>query len=58
MHFPPTHFIHDAMEQLLKYDNRMPVPKTIPFKIDAVIESVRSLTTHREKGRTVIDFDK
>ena len=54
----PRLVIHDALEQLLKYDIRMPVPKTIPFDIEAVTESVRSLVTHRDKGRTVIDFDK
>ncbi len=54
----PRLVIHDAMEQLLKYDIRMPVPKIIPFEIEAVTESVRAVVTHREKGRSVIDFTR
>lgn len=54
----PRLIIDDAMEQLLEYDIRMPVHKTIPFELKAVTEAVRSLVTHREKGRSVIDFDK
>jgi alcohol dehydrogenase len=54
----PRFVINDAMEHLLRHDIRMPVPKTIPFKIEAVRQAVRSLLTHREKGRTVIEFAK
>lgn len=54
----PRLVIDDAMDRLLKYDIRMPVPKTVPFEIEAVAEAVRAVMTHREKGRTVIDFDK
>lgn len=53
----PRLIIHDAMRQLLEHDIRMPVSKTIPFDIDAVINAVRSITKHREKGRVVIDFN-
>lgn len=52
----PRFVIEDAMEQLLKYDIRMPVPKTIPFEVNAIANAVRLLTSHRAKGRIVIDF--
>lgn len=52
----PRLVVADAMAQLLKHDIRMPVPTTIPFKINAVKTAVTELVTHRAKGRTVIDF--
>lgn len=52
----PRLVVADAMAQLLKYDIRMPVPLTIPFEIGAIKDAVCKLITHREKGRTVIDF--
>lgn len=52
----PRLVIHDAMAQLLKHDIRMPVPQTIPFEINAIKGAVLKLVSHREKGRTVIDF--
>jgi hypothetical protein len=48
--------IKDAMEQLLARDIRMPIYKTIPLELNAVTDAVRLLTTHRSKGRIVIDF--
>lgn len=54
----PRLVVKDAMAQLLRHNIRMPVPQTIPFEIDAVTEAVRKLVTHREKGRTVIDFKR
>lgn len=52
----PRLVVADAMAQLLKHNIRMPVPETIPFANDAVKTAVEKLLTHREKGRTVIDF--
>lgn len=52
----PRFVIKEAMDQLLKHEIRMPVAATVPFEIDAVRKAVTSLTTHRTKGRTVIDF--
>ncbi len=52
----PRLVIQEAMQQLLAHDIRMPVSKTIPFEIDAVRDAVRSLTTHRQKGRGVVVF--
>lgn len=52
----PRLVVADAMAQLLKHDIRMPVPETIPFELDAIKNAVVKLVTHREKGRTVIDF--
>lgn len=34
----------------------MPVERGIPFEVLAVVEAVQLLTTHRAKGRLVIDF--
>ena len=53
----PRLVIDGAMEQLLKHEIRMPVPETVPFEVSAVTGAVRSLITHRNQGRTVIDFD-
>lgn len=52
----PRFVIKDAMDQLLEHEIRMPVVATVPFEIEAIRNAVRSLTTHRTKGRTVIDF--
>jgi hypothetical protein len=52
----PRLVVADAMAQLLKHDIRMPIPKTIPFSVDAVKAAVVRLTTRHEKGRPVIDF--
>lgn len=54
----PRLVIADAMAQLLKHDIRMPVLKTIPFELGAVKKAATNLVTHREKGRTVIEFAK
>ena len=52
----PRLVIKDAIERLLEHGIRMPVYKTIPLELDAVADAVRLLTTHRAKGRIVIDF--
>lgn len=51
----PRLVVADAISQLLKHNIRMPVPSVIPFEISAIKDAVSKLTTHREKGRTVID---
>lgn len=53
----PRLTIKAALEQAVKHQLRMPVERTIPFQIDAVADAVRLLTTHRARGRIVIDFD-
>lgn len=53
----PQLVIEDAMQQLLKHNIRMPAHKIIPFEIGNIADAVRLLTTHRTKGRFVIDFN-
>lgn len=52
----PRYYIKDALAQLLKHNIRMPVADAVPFEINAIQNAVRSLTTHRTKGRLIIDF--
>jgi reticulon-4-interacting protein 1, mitochondrial len=52
----PRLVIRDALAQVIKHDIRMPTPSVIPFEVEAIRDAVRKLQTHREKGRTVIDF--
>lgn len=52
----PRRIIDAALKQVIDHDIRMPVQDVIPFEITSVIDAVRLLTTHRAKGRIVIDF--
>jgi len=52
----PRTVIASAMSEVVKHDIRMPIQAVIPFELDAIVGAVNSLTTHRSKGRTVIDF--
>ena len=54
----PRLTIKAALEQAVKHDLRMPIERTIPFRLVDVIDAVRMLTTHRAKGRIVIDFEE
>ena len=49
--------IQAALKQAVKYQLRMPVERIIPFQADAIVDAARLLTTHRARGRIVIDFD-
>lgn len=53
----PRLSIKVALEQAVKHNLRMPVERTIPFHLEDVTKAVQLLTTHRAKGRIVIDFD-
>lgn len=52
----PRLVINDALDRVLKYNIRMPVPKIVPFEIEPITQAIRDIQTHRSKGRTVIDF--
>lgn len=52
----PRLVIRDALARVIEHDIRMPTPSVIPFEAEAIRDAVRKLQTHREKGRTVIDF--
>ncbi|MEH6625241.1 MAG: zinc-binding dehydrogenase [Motiliproteus sp.] len=54
----PRNSINAALDQAVSHGLRMPIERTIPFQIDAVKSAMRLLTTHRAKGRIVIDFDR
>lgn len=53
----PRLTINEAFEQAEKHNLHMPIERAIPFQVEAVANAVRLLTTHRAKGRIVIDFD-
>lgn len=52
----PKKTITKAFDFAMKHDVRMPIHRLVPFKSEAVADAVRLLTTHRAKGRLVIDF--
>ncbi len=52
----PRKVIASAMGEVVNHGIRMPIQAVIPFELDAIVGAVDSLTTHRSKGRTVIDF--
>lgn len=52
----PRSVIKEVMDQVVKNDIRMPVQQIVPFELSPIREAVNLLTTHRAKGRIVIDF--
>lgn len=52
----PKLVIKEAFEQLVVHDIRMPIHRVIPFEPDAIVDAVRLLTSHRTKGRLVVNF--
>ena len=52
----PRHVIVGALEQFVEHGMSMPTNSIIPFELEAITSSVKLLTTHRAKGRIVIDF--
>lgn len=54
----PRTTVHDAMDHIVKHDITMPVEREIGFDLDQIREAVVLLTSHRAKGRIVINFAK
>lgn len=54
----PRLTIHAALNQAVEHSMRMPIERIVPFELNAIKEAVRLLTTHRVKGRIVIDFER
>lgn len=54
----PRFTLFEALQTAVNNDIKMPIERVIPFQIDAVSNAVRLLTTHRARGRFVIDFDR
>jgi NADPH:quinone reductase-like Zn-dependent oxidoreductase len=52
----PRLVINDAMSQVVENDIHMPVQQVVPFELSSIRDAVSLLTTHRAKGRIVIDF--
>lgn len=52
----PRLVIESAMQELVGHGIRMPIQDVIPFELASVVSAVDLLTTHRAKGRIVIDF--
>lgn len=53
---PPRHVIGDALARVEKYGLRMPTERVVAFGARPIVDAVKLLTTHRAKGRIVIDF--
>lgn len=53
----PRNTIHDAMAHIVEQRIEMPIDREIPFLIDAVKDGINHLTSHRAKGRIVINFE-
>lgn len=54
----PRLVINAAMNQVVENDIRMPVQQIVPFDLSSIKDAVNLLTTHRTKGRMVIDFTR
>ncbi len=54
----PRRVIKEVMDQVVENDIRMPVQQIVPFELSPIREAVNLLTTHRAKGRIVIDFTR
>jgi NADPH:quinone reductase-like Zn-dependent oxidoreductase len=52
----PRKVVGAALSEVIEHDIRMPVHAVIPFEVGAIVAAVEALTTHRSRGRTVIDF--
>ena len=52
----PRHVVVGALEKFVEHGMSMPTNSIIPFELEAITSSVKLLTTHRAKGRIVIDF--
>lgn len=54
----PRHTIRNAMKHIVEHDITMPIEQEIVFEIHEIKDAVRLLTSHRTKGRLVINFQK
>lgn len=54
----PRSIVRDAVQQAVEHDIRMPVEEVIGFELGQVADAVQLLTTHRARGRIVIDFER
>lgn len=52
----PRKTIQPVLEQVVQHDIKMPVDQEIPFRATEIKAAVARLTTHRAKGRIVINF--
>lgn len=52
----PRLVIADAVKALVAHNIRMPIEQHVPFEIEAIQGAVRALSSHRAKGRMIIDF--
>lgn len=53
----PRSAIHDAMEHIVKHDITMPIEREIGFDLEQIKEAIVLLTSHRTRGRIVINFE-
>ena len=53
----PKNVIEQAYKVLLNENIKMPIDRVIPFTQQSISEAIRHLTTHRAKGRIVINFE-
>lgn len=53
----PRSIIREALRQAVEHDIRMPVEDVIEFDLKRIVAVVQLLTSHRARGRIVIDFE-
>lgn len=54
----PRAVIETALDSVARHDLRMPLQSVVPFELESIVDAVELLTTHRAKGRIVIDFSQ
>lgn len=53
----PRKVVRPAQAHVVEHNIRIPVEAEIPFQLDAIKDAVTLLTSHRSKGRIVINFE-
>lgn len=54
----PRNTIEDAYKIAMNYGIKMPIDREVPFQVETISQAIQHLTSHRVKGRIVINFDQ
>lgn len=54
----PRKTIRPAVAHVVLHGIRMPIEMSVPFELDPIQNAVRRLSSHRTRGRIVIDFQR
>ncbi len=52
----PRLVVAGAMNEVIRHDITMPTETIVPFELELIRSAVQLVSTHRTRGRVVIDF--